>query len=831
MKESRTFRWVGGWVVALSGLLSVHAATISKTNNVEALNLGSSWVGGLAPGENDVAEWNSTVTGENEVSLGADLSWAGMRIANPGGAVTLASGDTLTLGASGIDMGSATTNLTVSSGLALLPGTRQLWNIAGGRRLTLDTGAFARGAGAVLLVQGSGSIAASSLTNDATGLVGPWACLGSGTATRFIAMNSGLVTNYTGTQVATAEGVTHTAGSANYELGAGGAFGAGASFHTLRYTGTVGTVSGAWQADGVLQCGSGSLTLSGPATIGASRELVVTLPSLGMTISGAISNHADDASALTKAGAAQLSLTGSYAFTGPLTIGEGTLQMSPSLNGQSLPGSVFLNSAGYLQYNSGNSLTLAGVVAGPGQIHKWNGGQLTLAGTNSYSGLTQIYAGVIRLANSLALGASAGGTQLRRFDDSNRGRVELNGFSTSEPFSFEDGGGAGGHLGWGGFLENNSSTGAVLLGAVALNKHGTFRGSGKIIVKAAVTGSANLVKDGTGTLEIDTNIVFAGGMVISNGLVHVTSNGRLGSGSYAGGILVTNVGSFFYNASTTQTLSGVISGNGAIEKWRTEGTLTLAGANTFAGGIKIYAGTVRLAHGSALGSAAGATHVKRHDDSNRGILDLNGQTTAEPLVFDDNAYAGSTLGYGGFLENNEPLTNATSSGAVSLLKHATVRGTGNLTLSGIISGAGRLVKQGTNTLTISGANTYTGATAVAAGTLRLGADHALPDASDVILSGGMLDAGSATDAAASLTVAASSTLALGSGRLTFGNSAGRVWSGTLTLTGTLGPDSLRFPDGLTLDQVLSMTHNGGRVYLTPDGFIVDEPPGTRLLLQ
>ncbi|MCR8956546.1 autotransporter-associated beta strand repeat-containing protein [Variovorax sp. S2] len=49
--------------------------------------------------------------------------------------------------------------------------------------------------------------------------------------------------------------------------------------------------------------------------------------------------------------------------------------------------------------------------------------------------------------------------------------------------------------------------------------------------------------------------------------------------------------------------------------------------------------------------------------------------------------------------------------------------------SGPISGAGELVKVGAGTLTLSGANTYTGATRVAAGSLRAGAAGTFSNAS------------------------------------------------------------------------------------------------------
>src|SRR6266699_3876074 len=89
----------------LAGLpLAVQAATVLKANNTDNLNLTTSWVGSTVPGTGDVGKWDSTVTVANAVVLGSDASWRGLAIANPGGIVTIGSGNTLTLGGSGIDM-------------------------------------------------------------------------------------------------------------------------------------------------------------------------------------------------------------------------------------------------------------------------------------------------------------------------------------------------------------------------------------------------------------------------------------------------------------------------------------------------------------------------------------------------------------------------------------------------------------------------------------------------------------------------------------------------------------------------------------------------------
>ena len=120
----------------LTAMVSSHAATRTKANNADALNLTSSWVGAAVPTSSDVARWDSTVTGDNTVSLGATTNWAGIEILNPGGLVTINGAFTLNLGASSIDMSSATTNLTLSP-TTLGFTANQAWNLASGRTLTI----------------------------------------------------------------------------------------------------------------------------------------------------------------------------------------------------------------------------------------------------------------------------------------------------------------------------------------------------------------------------------------------------------------------------------------------------------------------------------------------------------------------------------------------------------------------------------------------------------------------------------------------------------------------------------------------------------------------
>jgi len=126
--------------MASTNLTVVVPKVIKKANNTNNLNLGTSWTGGTAPASStlDIAQWDSTVTGANTTKPAANLSWRGIIITNPGGAVTINanSSTNITLGAAGIDMSASTRNLTINCPLVL--SAAQTWNVAYLHTLTTD---------------------------------------------------------------------------------------------------------------------------------------------------------------------------------------------------------------------------------------------------------------------------------------------------------------------------------------------------------------------------------------------------------------------------------------------------------------------------------------------------------------------------------------------------------------------------------------------------------------------------------------------------------------------------------------------------------------------
>jgi autotransporter-associated beta strand protein len=111
-------------------LAPAYAVDIRKADNTSALNTTISWVGGVVPGVGDIAVFDNALTVANTSSMGASLTLDGIRVTNPTGSVIMANTDgaTLTLGASGVNLSTASAALMVEGALQI--SADQTWNIA-----------------------------------------------------------------------------------------------------------------------------------------------------------------------------------------------------------------------------------------------------------------------------------------------------------------------------------------------------------------------------------------------------------------------------------------------------------------------------------------------------------------------------------------------------------------------------------------------------------------------------------------------------------------------------------------------------------------------------
>jgi len=177
------------------------AATVDWTGSASSnWASGSNWVGGNVP----ISDLITDSAGFNQVSYAnqpdaGTRSVGGIQVGDGSTATAplTISGTQLTLGINGINLATNAGPVTINSPLTL--GTGQTWTNASGSTLAVN-GTVTRSAGSTLSIvnSGAGSVTSSTLSNDATGIVGPWATYGTGASTRYATVSGGVVSGYTG---------------------------------------------------------------------------------------------------------------------------------------------------------------------------------------------------------------------------------------------------------------------------------------------------------------------------------------------------------------------------------------------------------------------------------------------------------------------------------------------------------------------------------------------------------------------------------------------------------------------------------------------------------
>jgi autotransporter-associated beta strand protein len=203
-------------------------------------------------------------------------------------------------------------------------------------------------------------------------------------------------------------------------------------------------------------------------------------------------------------------------------------------------------------------------------------------------------------------------------------------------------------------------------------------------------------------------------------------------------------------------ISGAISGGFAILK-SVVGDLELTGSNSFSGNLTVGAGSVTISSlaDSGANSAAGAgSLIQIGAGTADGSLIYTGAaaSTNRQIQIGQASATVSHTGAGSLLNNGSgelTFTNATFNPNVTqsaASRTLTLGGSGNLTIQGVVknntSNSINLVKTGAGRLTLAGSNTYTGGTAINAGTLRVGHANALGATGNIALGGGTLQYGS-----------------------------------------------------------------------------------------
>ena len=859
---------LGGWIMAVGLALfgcTAQAATRVKADNTSNLNLASSWVGAVVPGSYDVAQWTNTVTSANAVLLGTNANYMGVWIVNPGGAVAIGGANILTNGFMGIDMSAATVDLTITNAnFTLLDYVSQVWNVTNSRTLTVSPAVLTRNKGTALGIQGAGAVVSANLTNDATGIIGPWVRYGTGTNTKYAAVSGGVITGYTGTAAATAANVTDMTGTTNYDVAALGTLGTSASFNTMRYTGASGGISGAFAANGLLNASpNGTLTVAGNVTVGANKELVLTSPdnTRQLTLSGSVGDNGGGASGVTVTGGGWVNLTGNNTYSGVTVVSAGTLFINKTNALGSTAGNTVIHVNGSsttgAQLQIGGGITLAEPLTfvGTGDGSPWNtalyvqggGGTNTLTGpiTIAMSAGVRITAGGLGTAlninapitrtatgSTLILGGGGAGGALNVNVPINNNGGSVNLHSGPGTITFNVASNNIGdmnvmykHLLQLGVSDALGTNGNLLIGSVSTDttaEQGTFDMLGFNQTVNGLNGNGTTV-----TAPGSTRMVTNSAAGLSTLTVGNAGGGGIFNGVIGGNIALVKVGAGTQSlvGTNADTYTGLTTVNG--------GTLTLAkvaGTNAVPGNVVIGAGTLANGQSHQIPDTANVTLTNAASQWSLGGF----SETVANVDVQNNANPGIATGGGGKLTVSGALTKSgtitLNSGGSSISANVLTNMGGTWTWGiaggdqGVIVGSGGLTIGGGSTIDISATTTnrnylslggdVTSLTNANANTIGKGA---APYMGQLRLNGTRTFNVADGTAASDLTVSAIIVDGTGTGALI------KTGPGTLTISGTNAYSGTTAVNGGTL--ALSGTLVGSSVNVASGGTFTESATG------
>ncbi len=605
---------------------SAHAQTWTGATST-TWQTASNW-NSAVPASTSTAVFDASSTQNLAITSTSATTVRGLRVVDPAGAISLA-GSGLSLGTGGIDMASATQNLSITSGVTVLTGD-QNWAVAGGRTLTTaavpirNGGANNNNVGGLIKAGTSGSIrmgtAATTVIADGGG--NPFVTYG---------LDNWAATDATGTVVSATYTVDAFTPNTNVSITTSGSYNSGSgnpSFTSVRFDNAGGPVdvgnpaAGTQTFRGILMTSTAqAVTISGGnirpnrvSVAGASFSIVQNSTLGDLTINSVIPNASSSAPvSVVKSGSGRLVLAGGNGYSGRTFINDGIVQLgSGSTAGSIATASEVVTQPGTtFAVNRSNSISIPNFISGGGQFTQLGSGSTTLSGSNTFTGAVNVNGGALVFSTASNLGA---GTAI----NFNSGTLVYAGGNTADlsarTITLGASGGAIdtgannvvfanaiGNGGAGGFTKTGS-------GRLTLAAGGTYAGTttvtaGELRVNGPLSSptvdvAANSLLGGTGTL--------AGAVTIASAATLAPGNAAVGSLTL--GSLTTSGGSSLiweFNTSPANDLVVVSSPNGLTINGGTfsffsEGTNTPFGTvGTY--NLMQYSGAVQ---GSGVGTLA-----------------------------------------------------------------------------------------------------------------------------------------------------------------------------------------------------------------------------------
>lgn len=784
------FQVIASLVVTLSTL---PALAVTKGDNTNLLNLGTSWTGGTAPASTSIADWSGAynIAGSLSAAFTAStpVSWQGITVGNItgtaaglvsiGGTGNALTGSSVTIGSSGMDMSVASQNLVLNSATTVLTGSTQTWNVASGRNLRFGTtgtgGANANldgTAGTVVTVTGGGVVdlnqgGASGFTDAAgfAGFNGKWT-VNAGTTLR--GLRNGATAWGTGTA---ADTITLNGGT----LAVGGISGAVGNWTWNTNV----TVSAASTID--------NQNISGSARFLKLNGILAGASNLAFASTGAGTMSADTGFILTAANTLSGTVnigSGVFVRVGGVN-GAGGTDITTTVGSNGDLGTAAIVNNGTLTLSRDNTWTFANNVSGSGllRIGLTTGSAthiVTVSGSNTHTGGTTLQSAVtLKIGSSNALGTGA-------FTITGNGVFDnATGSALTVPNTLVMSGGSPtftgtSDLAFGGLATiGGAATRTITVNGSTLTLAGGTAEdvAGRALSKA---GPGTLVLSGTGAHTGATNVnggtlILAGGAALADTAALTLANtagvtlqlnssetvGNLTGGGTAGGTVAVGSNTLTVNSPAgVQILGAGVTGTGAVVKEGT-GALTLEGSNSFSGSYSVNNGSLAFRGvDSENGSPAitlGASGILSLGSGFVGqtatISSLSGSGTVTPQF--DAALGTKTLGVN---QSGDTVFSGTLTDATDLSNRL-------LALS----------KSGAGSLTLSGSNAYSGGTTVLGGTVVAGSATAFGTGPITLSTGATLNLNSQT---------IGNPITNNGGTISGGTLSGTT-TGTLSVTGTL----------------------------------------------
>jgi autotransporter-associated beta strand protein len=282
--------------------------------------------------------------------------------------------------------------------------------------------------------------------------------------------------------------------------------------------------------------------------------------------------------------------------------GISTPSISDTIGGNTIGSSfgIALTGTDTIQLSNGVD-TIAGVISGTGQLVESGAGQLTLDGTNNYSGGTSVTGGTLQIGNDSAVGS---------------GTLALGNGTTILASG----------------ANHTLSIPITLTGSV------TAGGSKNLTINGNIGGTGSLTVAVFGILTLGGNNTYTGGTDIDAFTLGVTSNSALGTG-----LLTLSNNAVLETFSTPLTVNNPILLNGSNDIELANGTLTLSGLISGTGGL--------IAIPSALHPSANL--ILTNNNTYSGTTTANGANVAimgnqpnSSIIVSPGGSGGSLLGSG-----------------------------------------------------------------------------------------------------------------------------------------------------------------------------------------